>query len=257
MSADNSFDSTIIAKLPPAPHTAVELKSILAVVATWSRDNVMLDLSEVDTLCRPAIYNLLQLHRVVTRQGRRLSLANVAPSTKQKIIMSGGKSLFTLLDQCVASFQPSSEASTEGRLMLVGCDRTRRPERRQYVRFDILGALPIEVRLHGADAGEPDSACDVTLVDVSQGGVGVAVSPWPEAVFELDKTLRLEIRSDALDIEAIVSAKIRTITPTADGAHLSLGLQFTGVESEIATRELVRRLCDVQGRYLRTTDAEH
>ncbi len=253
---DSRLDSVIIAKLPPEPLAAGELRSILAIAAASPHDGIMLDLAEVDTLSRPAIYRIMQLHRFLTTQHRRLSMANVAPSTRRNIISYGGQSLFTILDQCVISVQPSGGAPAEGHLTVVGRDRLRPAERRRYARFNIWGAVPVEVRLYGADAASPDEPCPATLVDISEGGARVAVAPRADALFELDKTVRMELSSNVFDIAATLHGIIRTILPTADDVYLSIGLQFADNQADEATRQLVHRLTGLQNRYLQTRPAE-
>gem|GEM_PF-4635662 len=246
---ENRLDSTIIAKLSPEPLAAGELRSILAIAAASPQDSIMLDLAEVDTLSRPAIYRIMQLHRFLTTQHRRLSMANVAPSTRQNIISYGGKSLFT-------SLQPSGSTPAEGHLTVVGRDRLRPAERRRCARFDIWEAVPVEVRLYGADDASPDDPCPATLVDISEGGARVVVAPRADTLFQLDKIVQMELSSNVFDIAATLHGIIRTILPTADDVYLSIGLQFADHQADEATRQLVHRLTGLQDRYLQTHPAD-
>ena len=82
------------------------------------------------------------------------------------------------------------------------------------------------------------------------------MAPRPDALFELDKIVRMELSSNVFDIAATLHGIIRTILPTADDVYLSIGLQFADNQGDEATRQLVHRLTGLQNRYLQTRPAD-
>jgi hypothetical protein len=93
------------------------------------------------------------------------------------------------------------------------------------------------------------------LVDISAGGAQVIVphennaTPGQGADFKKGQFVGMRFTPLPYETPLVLSAQIRNVLPTADGANASLGLQIVGLEASPEGREVLTRLIGVVEQY--------
>jgi hypothetical protein len=221
--------------------------------------------------------------------GDRLSVESSAPRKIQRPInirvqqpvglsfkYEYGKFVF---DTTVMGLEPSRgpEGHREGggTIILAVPDKIEVVQRRSYFRVSVPESLKVQVLLwhRSGKREEPDrtqdaaeqmhNGCHGRLVDISAGGAQVIVpqensgSPGQGAEpstalgtgFKKGQFVGMRFTPLPYETPLMLSAQIRNVLPTADGANASLGLQIVGLEASPEGREVLTRLIGIVERY--------
>lgn len=208
-----------------------------------------------------------QLKVESTSSGDRKRPINIRVDQPVGISFKYGYGKF-VFDTVVQGLEPSSnpDANRQGGGMVVLSvpDKIEVIQRRSYFRVDVPESLKVQVllwhrtgslkdqhNLHDA-ADEMKSCCHGKLIDISAGGVQVAV-PKSDGLAAIDfkKGQFVGMRFTPMPYETpvLLSAQIRNILPTADGKSASLGLQIVGLEASAEGREVLARLTGIVEKY--------
>ena len=87
------------------------------------------------------------------------------------------------------------------------------------------------------------------LVDISAGGMAVAISHSQGPAFEAGQFVRLKFIPIPGETPLAFSAYVKTVSQTADGGSLCLGLATVGLEASSEGRLVLQRLCNVVEQY--------
>jgi hypothetical protein len=82
------------------------------------------------------------------------------------------------------------------------------------------------------------------LVDISEGGIQVAVDATEETTLAEGQLIGLEFRLNLTEPALTFDAQIREVLPTADGKSICLGLEFIGLKANPEGQEGLQRLCN-------------
>ena len=99
MAIQNISDDVLLVELPfKEPQIANELITVNERVSDNPNFDVIIDFSKVEIITSSSIGNLIILHNLLHRQGRRLILYNVAPVTRCIFVVAGLKDIFDFAD---------------------------------------------------------------------------------------------------------------------------------------------------------------
>ncbi len=183
-----------------------------------------------------------------------------------------GKFIF---DTVVKDLEPSSgpEAHREqgGTIVLAMPDKIEAIQRRSYFRVNSPESLNVQVLLwHRSGnlkenhhlhepADEMKDCCNGSLVDISAGGVQIAVPKKGKTQgsdFRKGQFVGVRFTPVPYETPIVFSAQIRSILPTADGRSASIGLQIVGLEASPEGREVLTRLIGIVDQYYKMNQAE-
>jgi hypothetical protein len=130
-------------------------------------------------------------------------------------------------------------------------------QRRSYQRVDVPKSLEVKVQLWHRYymSGEGMASAEVrqnwrgTLVDISAGGVQIAIDAAQISDFKKGQSLGLRFTPMHYETPLMFNAQIRNILPTADGKSICLGLQMVGLEASPEGRLILQRLCSIVEQY--------
>lgn len=182
-----------------------------------------------------------------------------------------GKFIF---DTVVRDLEPSAgpEAHREqgGTIVLAMPDKIEAIQRRSYFRVNAPESLNVQVllwhrtgnlkenhHLH-EPADEMKDCCHSNLVDISAGGVQIAVpheSKKQGSDFRKGQFVGVRFTPVPYETPIVFSAQIRSILPTADGKSASIGLQIVGLEASPEGREVLTRLIGIVEQYYKMNRA--
>ena len=197
-----------------------------------------------------------------------------------------GKFVFdTTVTGLEPSRSPEGHREGGGTIILATPDKIEVVQRRSYFRVSVPESLKVQVLLwhRSGKREEPGrtqetaeqmrNACHGRLVDISAGGAQVVVpqrfgldltaegenpaspqqgaepSPVPGAGFKKGQFVGMRFTPLPYETPLVLSAQIRNVLPTADGADAALGLQIVGLEASPEGREVLTRLIGVVERY--------
>jgi hypothetical protein len=183
------------------------------------------------------------------------------------------------------SRSPEGHREGGGTIILAAPDKIEVVQRRSYFRVSVPESLKVQVLLwhRSGKREEPDrtqdaaeqihNGCHGRLVDISAGGAQVIVpqrfgpeltaegenpgspgqgadpSAAPGTGFKKGQFVGMRFTPLPYETPLMLSAQIRNVLPTADGANASLGLQIVGLEASPEGREVLTRLIGVVERY--------
>ncbi|MHC4571990.1 MAG: flagellar brake protein [Planctomycetota bacterium] len=168
----------------------------------------------------------------------------------------------------VTGLEPSPGTTSGGTILLAVPDRIEIIQRRSYFRVEVPNSLKVNVllwhRCHTTDDGEcgkeclatPDNEqmptdryCQGKLVDISAGGLQIAVDSEKGADFKKGQFIGLRFTPMPYETPLMFNAQIRNILPTVDNKSICFGLQIVGLEASPEGRQVLQRLCNVVERY--------
>jgi anti-anti-sigma factor len=98
MAIKNWSDNIVIVNLHEELRISAELKSVNEIISNRDDCDVIMDFSDVDIVTSSDICNLIILHTLLHKRGRRLILCNVAVLTKCIFTVAGLDELFDFAD---------------------------------------------------------------------------------------------------------------------------------------------------------------
>jgi hypothetical protein len=163
-----------------------------------------------------------------------------------------GKVVF---DTTIVAFESSSKDSGGGQIVLSVPDRVEIIQRRSYFRVNVPKSLRVNVAMwhrRGTSNGKsraPDKYWQGRLMDISAGGLQVAVDNAARPDFRRGQFLTLRLTAIPYEQPLMFNTQVRSILSTADENGTCFGMQIVGLEASPEGREVLQRLCNVVEQY--------
>ena len=255
MSEQSWSAHVVIVRLPPEPQANDELDRIIQVALNDIGVDIIVDFADVQTISQSSFCRLVELHRILQRSTRRVGFCNINPAIRGVFKTHEMGRIIETDWYREISIRPSANQLQDGSVVLGNQDRNETPKRRSCVRFNLTKSLRTAALLWRPSAGSDDletvsPACwPCTLVDVSEGGAQAVIDIRKKPTFHKGQYVILRFSPVACEMPIDFHALIRETLPTADSAHICLGLQFVGLEANTKGRRSLQRLSDSEGRY--------
>jgi len=243
-------DDILITTLSAEPKTSEELNALTAkLVLDRPKTDLIVDLGAV---CEPSyqtLCKLMTLFSLLSDLGCSCMFYNLSAATKRVFQLYGFDRIFQITEVSEIVFTPSPEQLGNGTLEFRSLNNAKPIERRKYVRLRIPSWLQVNVLLwHGSHNEDyhkliPGHFWHGRLVDISEGGIQVAIDAVERTPLGKGQLVGLEFRPTPAEPLLIFDAKIREFLPTADGKNICLGLQFIGLEANPEGQKGLRKLC--------------
>lgn len=165
-----------------------------------------------------------------------------------------------VFDAAVIGFKSSSDLNNKEVIILSLPQQIERVQKRSYIRADVPKSLEIclqmwNQKLNTTNNCELKTALMGRLVDISAGGMQVVIDFAENADFKPGQSLRLRFSPLPNEASIMFNARIKNISPTADGHNLCLGLEMVGLEASPEGRLILQRLCNVVEQYQQMNQA--
>jgi hypothetical protein len=170
---------------------------------------------------------------------------------------SGGKLVF---ETKVVGLERSCKSGFGGIIALEIPSRMEMIQRRSYFRVKVPDSLKVNMMIWHHHAAETDQTLShrywpATLVDISAGGLQVAVENKEMPDFVEGQFLGFRFTPWPYETPLILNAKVRSILPTADDQSVCIGLQMVGLEASLEGREKLNRICEVVEKYYKINNS--
>jgi len=137
-------------------------------------------------------------------------------------------------------------------------------QKQNFKRVQVPASIEVDVALWHKNVPQ-GRACDVgvevlqgfkgELIDISAGGLQVAINRSQGPAFENDQFVHLEFIPLDNETPLKFNAYVRQILPDADQDHLLLGLQIMGLEASAEGRMVLQRICSVVQQYRKINES--
>jgi anti-anti-sigma regulatory factor len=249
-------DNILITKLPAEPQTSDELDAIIAKLALdRPTSDLIVDLGAVDKPTYETLCRLTKLCSVLSERGRCCMLYNLSPATRRTFRLYGFDRIFHIADVSEICLTPLVEQEGGGTLEICSLNNAKPLERREYFRLKIPWWLQMNVLLwHGGRNDDyhkllPGHFWHGKLVDISKGGIQVAIEATEEIMLDKSRPMGIEFKPNLAEPLLAFDAHIKEIQPTADDKNICLGLQFIGLEANPEGRQALQKLYNPEGTY--------
>ena len=249
-------DNILITKLPAEPQTSDELNAITAKLALDSpKSDLIVDLGAVDKPTYQTLRRLTTLCRVLSERGYCCMFYNLNAATRRIFHLYGFDRIFHIADVSEITLTPSVEQVGSGTLEIRSLDNAKPLERRKYFRLKIPWWLQVNVLLwHGGRYDDyhkllPGHFWHGRLMDISEGGIQVAIEATEETMLGKGRLMGLEFRPNPAEPLLEFDAQIKEILPTADSKNVCLGLKFIGLKANPEGRQALQKLYNPEGTY--------
>jgi len=156
----------------------------------------------------------------------------------------------------VAGFESSTSQGVDA-IVLAVPEQIELVQRRSYLRVEVPKSLDVKVQLRhryytsgrGLATAEVHQNWRGTLVDISAGGMQIAIDAAQTSDFKKGQSLGLRFTPMPYETPLMFSAQVRNILPTADDRSVCLGLQMVGLEASPEGRLILQRLCCIVDQY--------
>jgi len=250
MSPDCSYD-VVITKLPAKPLTGDELRALTDKLAVdMPTSDLLVDLGAVVEPTRTSISTIKALSDILSQRGHRCMFYNLTMATKRIFQQNGLDKVLRILEASDVVLMPSAGQMSRGVLELHGSK-----ERRRYVRLRVPSWLRVDVLLwHGGRKDDyhkklPGHSWLGRLIDISEGGMQVAISANEARILGKGRLLGIEFRPYHAESPLTFDAQVIEMLPTADGKHICIGLKLIALEANPEGRQGLVRLCSTGGIY--------
>ncbi|MBN1456830.1 MAG: STAS domain-containing protein [Sedimentisphaerales bacterium] len=98
MSIENWSEEIMLVNLVKEPDLGNELQTVIGLVTSESKFDVVIDFSEVDILSSSSIAKLLKLRKVLKEKGNHLVISSVDAPTMRIFDMTGLNSVFDFVE---------------------------------------------------------------------------------------------------------------------------------------------------------------
>jgi len=251
----NWSDHILIVKLPTEPRASDELNAITKLVLDRPKSDLLIDIGAVDEPTYQTLSKLAELCSLLSDCGLCCVFYNVSAATRRVFNLYGLDSFSEIAGTSEVVLKPSVEQLSTGILELRSLDNAEPFQRRNYVRLHIPSPLEINVLLwHSGRKDDyhkklPGHYWYGRLVDISEGGVQVAIDAEEGTILCKGRLLGMEFKTNPAETPLSFDAQIREMLPTADGISTCLGLQFIGLEANPEGRQGLKRLCSSDSIY--------
>ena len=250
MSHDQS-DDIFITTLSAEPKTSEELNALTAKLALdRPKTDLIMDLGAVSEPSYQTLCKLMTLCSFLSDLGCSCIFYNLSAATRRVFQLYGFDRIFQITEVSEIVFTPSSEQLDNGTLEFHSLNNAKPIERRKYVRLRIPSWLQVNVLFwHGGRNDDynkliPGHFWHGRLVDISEGGIQVAIDAAERTHLGKDQLIGMEFRPTPAEPSLIFDARIIEVLPTADGKNICLGLEFIGLEANPEGRQGLRKLCN-------------
>lgn len=148
----------------------------------------------------------------------------------------------------VLGFEPSENKNSPGRIVIGMPDKIEVLAKRSYFRVNIPNSLDVPVTLsHYQENKTQNSDSDFwtgRLIDISAGGVQVAVPAAQNTALKKGHTAQIKFASPNQDTLITIQGLVRYIAPTADKKNICIGFQIIGLEATESGRATLARLVE-------------
>jgi anti-anti-sigma regulatory factor len=244
-------DDILITTLSAEPKTSEELNALAAKLALDSpKTDLIVDLGAVGEPSYQTLCKLMTLCSFLSDRGCSCMFYNLSAATRRVFQLYGFDRIFQITEVSEIVFRPSTEQLDNGTLEFRSLNNAKPIERRKYVRLRIPSRLQVNVLFwHGGRNDDyhkliPGHFWHGRLVDISEGGIQVAIDAAERTPLGKGQLIGLEFRPTPAEPLLTFDARIREVLPTADGKNICLGLQFIGLESNAEGRKGLRKLCN-------------
>ncbi len=242
-------DNILITKLPAEPQTSDELDAITAKLALdSSTSDLIVDLGAVDKPTYQTLCRLTTLCSVLRERGCCCMFYNLSVATRRIFHLYGFDRIFHTADISEIVLTPLVDQVSSGTLEVCSLNNVKPLERRKYFRLKIPWWLQVNVLVwHGGRDDDyhkmlPGYFWHGRIVDVSEGGIQVAIEATEEAMLGKGPLMGMEFRPNPAEPLLAFDARLKEIQPTADGKNICLGLQFIGLEANPEGRQALQKL---------------
>jgi hypothetical protein len=129
--------------------------------------------------------------------------------------------------------------------------------RRGYLRVQVPNLLKVNVRFWHRYCTSKDGRVtiaigptwDSRLVDISAGGLQIAVPAFPTPDFKKGDTIGLQFTPMPYETPVKLNAEVRNVMPAADGKDICIGLQMLGLEASPEGRLVLSRIVGIVKQY--------
>ncbi|MHC4206675.1 MAG: PilZ domain-containing protein [Planctomycetota bacterium] len=243
-------DDIFITTLSGEPKTSEELNALAAKLALdRPKTDLIMDLGAVGEPSYQTLCKLMTLCSFLSDLGCSCIFYNLSAATRRVFHLYGFDRIFQITEVSEIVFTPSPKQLDNGTLEIRGLNNAKPIERRKYVRLRIPSWLQVNVLFwHGGRNDDyhkliPGHFWHGRLVDISEGGIQVAIDAAERTHLDKGQLIGLEFRPIPAEPLLIFDTKIREVLPTADGKNICLGLQFIGLEANPEGRQGLRKLC--------------
>ncbi|MHC4635202.1 MAG: PilZ domain-containing protein [Planctomycetota bacterium] len=168
----------------------------------------------------------------------------------------GGYDKF-VFDSIILDTGFSANGNATDRIILMMPSEIDQVPRRSYVRVEVPASLKISVefwrRYCSSSEGKVTIAAgprwDANLVDISVGGMQIAVNDVKPDDFRKGDSVGLRFTPMPHETPLMFNAQIKTVLPTADGTGICYGLQMVGLEASPEGRLVLARLAGIVEQY--------
>ena len=163
-----------------------------------------------------------------------------------------GKLVF---DTKVINFQPSSDHTKGGMIVLAVPERIELVQRRNYFRVNVPEGLRVNVAMwhrsykNQSQMSSPSNYLEGKLVDISAGGAQVAINSSLKADFRKGQFVGVKFTPLPYEEPLVFAAQVRNLLPSADNKSVCFGLQMVGLEASPEGRTVLFRLVKIAERY--------
>lgn len=241
----------LITKLSAEPRTGCELNALNAQLALdRPKSDLVVDLGAVEEPSYQTLCKLTTLCSTLGDLGFSCIFCNLSGATKRVFRLYGFDRIFRIAEVSEIVLTKSPGQAGTGTLELRSLNNVKPLERRKYVRLRIPSWLQVNVLLWCGGRSDdyhkliPGHSWNGKLVDISEGGIQVALDGAEKTNLDKGQLVGLEFRPEPDGPLLIFDALVREILPTADGKNICLGLQFTGLQDNPEGRQGLQRLCN-------------
>jgi anti-anti-sigma regulatory factor len=249
-------DNILITKLPAEPQTVDELNAITAKLSLdRPTSDLIVDLGAVNKPTYQTLCQLTKLCSILSERGCSCMLYNLSPATRRTLHLYGFDRIFHIADVSEIALTPMVDQMGTGTLEIFSLENAKPLERRKYFRLRIPWWLQLNVLIwYGGRYDDyhkllPGHYWYGRLVDISKGGIQIAIEATEETILGKGPLMGIEFRPNPAEPLLAFDAQIKEIQPTADGKNICLGLQFIGLEANPEGRQALQKLYNPKGKY--------
>ena len=154
--------------------------------------------------------------------------------------------------------EPSADLSCLGSVSLAMPEEIEVIQRRSYQRVRPPEKMNVAVNVwsrnfldggRGTPAAEVSQSWTGKLVDISAAGLAVAISLSQGPALEAGQFVNMKFVPLPTETPLAFSAYVKSVSQTADGSSVCLGLATVGLEASPEGRLILQRLCNVVEQY--------
>lgn len=244
-------NNILITTLSAEPQTSEELNALTTkLTLDRPKSDLIVDLRAVDEPSYQTLCRLITLCGILSDCGYSCMFYNPSAATKRVFHLYGFDKILKIVEVSEIVLTPSPEQKGSGTLEIRCLSEAKPLDRRKYVRLRIPSSLKINVLLwHGGRNDDfnkliPGHFWHGRLVDISEGGIQVAINAAEKTSLDKGQMIGLEFKPDPAEKPLEFDAQIREILPTADGENICLGLQFIGLQDNPEGLKGLQKLCN-------------